>query len=280
MTVFRLERALISVSGPDREAFLNNLLTQNVEGLAGVRYGALLTPQGKLIADMFLWAQQRAIIVDTDPSFGEALLGRLRLYKLRAEVGVEFDAELGVLASADEFEGALADPRAPDGALGYRRLAARSQAELYPVDAGVLRRRALLAGAPNLALDVKSEEVFAAEALLEELHGVDFHKGCFVGQENVSRMKRRATTRRKLCRIGFDGDGVGFGAPIRAGEAEIGSVRSAEAGCGIALLRLDRALEAQERGQKLFAGEREIRLDPPTWLILPQGKGEAAAGDD
>jgi folate-binding protein YgfZ len=280
MTGFRLARALISVSGPDREGFLNNLLTQNVEGLTGVRYGALLTPQGKLIADMFVWTHEQAIVIETDPSFGETLAQRLRLYKLRAEVGVEFDAELGVLASTESFEGALADPRAPDGGLGYRRLAPRREAGLYPDEAGALRRQALLAGVPNLALDVKSEEVFAAEALLEELHGVDFHKGCFVGQENVSRMKRRATTRRKLCRIGFDGDGLGFGAPIRAGDAEIGSVRSAEAGCGIALLRLDRALEAQERGQKLFAGEREIRLDPPTWLILPQGKGEAAAGDD
>jgi folate-binding Fe-S cluster repair protein YgfZ len=122
--------------------------------------------------------------------------------------------------------------------------------------------------------------VFAGEALLDELNGVDFQKGCFVGQENVSRMKRRATTRRKLCAIAFAGEAIAYGTPIRAGEADIGTMRSSQPGRAIALMRLDRALEAQERGVKLLAGERDVRLDPPPWLILPQGNAQAAAGDD
>src|SRR5690606_32158292 len=117
--------------------------------------------------------------------------------------------------------------------------------------------------------DAAPEEVFALEALLEELNGVDFKKGCFIGQENVSRMKRRATTRRKFCPIAFDGEAIPYGATVRAGEAEIGAVRSGGAGRAIALLRLDRALEALDAGAPLSAAGRSIRLDPPPWLTLP-----------
>jgi folate-binding protein YgfZ len=118
-----------------------------------------------------------------------------------------------------------------------------------------------------LARDAAAEEVFALEALLEELHGVDFQKGCFIGQENVSRMKRRATTRRKFCPIVFEGGPPAPGTVVMSGAAELGSVRSGVAGRGIALVRLDRALNATA---PLTAGGRPVRLDPPPWLILPQ----------
>src|ERR1700745_528721 len=100
----------------------------------------------------------------------------------------------------------------------------------------------IAAGVPDLGKDIAPEELFAGEALLEELSGVDFQKGCFVGQENVSRMKRRATTRRKLCRIAFDGARIESGTPIFAGDAEIGSVRATASMQGFALVRLDRAM--------------------------------------
>src|SRR6185436_490760 len=128
----------------------------------------------------------------------------------------------------------------------------------------------IAAGAPDLAIDAQPEEVFALEALLEELNGVDFQKGCFIGQENVSRMKRRATTRKKFCPIVFDGDPPAYGAPIRAGEAELGSVRTGVAGRAMALLRLDRALEAAVGGVELLADGKPVRLDPPSWLLAPQ----------
>jgi folate-binding Fe-S cluster repair protein YgfZ len=108
--------------------------------------------------------------------------------------------------------------------------------------------------------------VFALEALLEELNGVDFQKGCFVGQENVSRMKRRATTRKKFCPISFDGEAPAFGAPILAGDVEVGAVRGGMPGRAIALLRLDRAIEA---AALLHVANRPVRLDPPPWLMLP-----------
>src|ERR1700745_3144112 len=100
----------------------------------------------------------------------------------------------------------------------------------------------IAAGVPDLGKDIAPEEIFAGEALLEELNGVDFQKGCFIGQENVSRMKRRATTRRKFSPLQCEG-APAFGAPVKIGDIEIGSVRSALRGRALALVRLDRALE-------------------------------------
>jgi len=268
----RLNRTLIAVSGPDARGFLQNLLTQDLERLepSGVAYAALLSPQGKVSADMFVWKRDDGVLLDADAARGTDLLRKLSMYKLRANVAVQDESSsLSVSAGDEPFEGAVPDPRLD--ALGFRGVAAGAGASSDNYEA---RRIAL--GVPDLARDAEPEEVFAGEALLEELHGVAFDKGCFVGQENVSRMKRRATTRRKFCSIVFDGEAIAHGTPILAGAAEIGSVRTGLAGRAIALVRLDRALDAVAAGQSLTAAGREIRLDPPPWLILPQR--EAAPG--
>ncbi|MEZ5959482.1 MAG: hypothetical protein R3C30_03520 [Hyphomonadaceae bacterium] len=264
----RLERSLIAVTGPDAGTFLQNLLTQDLDRLggAGVSYAALLSPQGKVSTDMFVWARQDGFILDVHPAKAADLLRRLGMYKLRANVTLTdvSDALDIVVFIPSPLEGALPDPRL--NALGSRALVPKSNATLADTEA--LR---ISLGVPDLARDAAPEEVFAGEALLEELNGVAFVKGCFVGQENVSRMKRRATTRKKFCPVVFEGEAIAFGTPVLAGEAEIGSVRTGLAGRAIALLRLDRALEAAAAGKTLTAGGREIRLDPPHWLILPQG---------
>jgi folate-binding protein YgfZ len=138
----------------------------------------------------------------------------------------------------------------------------------------------LAAGAPDLALDAAVEEVVAAEAFLDELNGVDFKKGCFVGQENVSRMKRRATTRRKFCPVTFEGAPPPFGTSVRAGDVEVGQIRSGGEGRALALLRLDRTLEALDVGRDLSADGRILQIDPPPWLILPQRQPEGDAAPD
>jgi folate-binding protein YgfZ len=150
--------------------------------------------------------------------------------------------------------------------LGWRALGA---AHASDDGAPALQRRQITLGVPDLARDAGPEEVFALEALLEELNGVAFHKGCFVGQENVSRMKRRATTRKKFCLVRFQGPPPPFGTPMLADGAEIGSVRSGVPGGAIALLRLDRAGAAA----RLNAGALPLRLDPPPWLLLPSPEG-------
>jgi folate-binding protein YgfZ len=262
----RIERSLIAVTGPDSRPFLQNLLTQDLDKLdgTGVVYSALLSPHGKVSADMFVWLRDDGLLLDVDPSRGADLLRRLSMYKLRANVTLtDVSAAFHVAASGTQFEGAFADPRL--ASLGFRAIVSKSDA--LPA---LMEDQRVALGVPDLARDAAPEEVFAGEALLEELNGVAFDKGCFVGQENVSRMKRRATTRKKFCPIAFEGEEIAFGTPVLAGEAEIGSVRTGITGRAIALLRLDRALDAVVAGKALTAAGREIRLDPPAWLILPQ----------
>lgn len=267
----RLDRTLIRVSGPDTVSFLDNLLTQNMNLLAqkGVIYSALLSPQGKLLVDFLVWAERDSVLIDADPARGADLLRRLTMYKLRANVALDdVSNDVAMLVSERPFNGAQQDPRNP--ALGYRR----PEANTAPL-ADWYEAHRLSLGIPDPAHDAAPEEVFALEALLEELNGVDFHKGCFVGQENVSRMKRRATTRKKFCPIVFDGDAPEYGAPITAGAAEIGSVRSGMPGRAIALVRLDRAFEAIDAGVALEAGGKPVKLDPPPWLLLPPREASA-----
>lgn len=264
----RLDRSLIRVSGPEARKFLNNVLTQELDRLdsAPVVYAALLTPQGKVLADMFVWAEPEGVLLDVDPARGEDLMRRLSMYKLRANATLEdVSFEHDVLVSDSAFDGAAPDPRMP--ALGWRKIAPKGAATTNHAEYDA-RRLAL--GVPDLARDCGPDEVFALEALLEELNGVDFQKGCFVGQENVSRMKRRATTRKKFCPIMFDGAPPAPGTPVLAGAAELGTVRSGAEGRAMALLRLDRALEAHAL---LTADGKDVRLDPPDWLLLPLAAG-------
>ncbi|OQW57839.1 MAG: hypothetical protein A4S17_04305 [Proteobacteria bacterium HN_bin10] len=276
----RLDRAFLRVSGPDAIAFLDNLLTQDVTKLndASVLYSALLTPQGKVVADMFLWAENDkpapSVLIECDPSRSAELLRRLNLYRLRAKVSIE-DVTAGMSAfySAEPFAADTADPRLPGTTLGFREFGT-IDAPLTGEGDAVIEHNRLALGVPDLARDAAPEEVFAGEALLEELNGVAFDKGCFVGQENVSRMKRRATTRKKFCPIVFEGEAIAYGSPVLAVEAEIGSVRTGAAGRAMALVRLDRALDAASEGKPLTAAGRSVRLDPPSWLILPPRAGE------
>lgn len=274
----RLDRTLIRVSGPDANSFLDNLLTQDVSRLdeAGVLYAALLSPQGKVLTDLILWGDGNdGIVLDVDPARGVDLLRRLSMYKLRAQVSLEeITGQFYILYSPTFFRGSQPDPRVPNGELGWREYCPLPSEQYdFPEGDSAYRNHLLRLGVPDLARDAGPDEVFALEALLDELNGVDFHKGCFVGQENVSRMKRRATTRKKFCPIVFEGEPPAYGTPVLAGAAELGSVRTGANGRALALLRLDRALAAEA---PLTAGGKEIRLDPPDWLLLPPAAG---AGD-
>ncbi len=262
-----IARTLIAVEGPEARAFLQNLLTQDIDRLDShpCVYAALLSPQGKVQADMFVWRDGEGVVLDIDPARGADVLRRLSLYKLRAAVRLrDASAELGVWVSDEPFDKAVPDPRL--ASLGWRGL---GEAHAPAAGASALEAKQIALGVPDLARDAGPEEVFALEALLEELNGVAFHKGCFVGQENVSRMKRRATTRRKFCRIAFGGPVPAYGTPVTVDGAEVGSVRTGSEGRAIALVRLDRALTARV----LDAAATTARLDPPPWLLLPSLDG-------
>ncbi len=267
----RLDRVLLPVSGPDAEAFLQNLITQDIALLAHAPalYAGLLTPQGKVFADFVLWRREGGFGIDVAVARAAGLRQKLMMYRLRANVTIGPAEEgLGIYADSEGVE----DPRLP--ALPRRRLA---PADGPPPEAEpeAYRRARLAAGAPDLVADAAPEEVFALEALFEELNGAGFQKGCFVGQENVSRMKRRATTRRKFCPVAFEGPAPAFGAAVTAGPAELGEIRTGMAGRALALLRVDRAQEAITAGIALTAEGRPVRLAPPPWLLLPGGEREA-----
>ncbi len=268
MSRHRLNRTLIRVTGADARPFLQNLLTQDLDRLsqAGVLYGALLSPQGKIIADMMIWdAADGGVLLDIDARRGDDVMRRLSMYRLRAQVALEeVSDQHDVLVCETAFDGAQPDPRLP--AIGWRAVTAKGAGADGPNAASAYRERLMGLGVPDLAADAEIEEVFALEGLLEELNGVAFHKGCFIGQENASRMKRRATTRKKFCPIAFDGAPPPPGTPVLDGDSELGSVRASAPGRAIALLRLDRALEASN---PLTAAGRPVRLDPPSWLRLP-----------
>ena len=276
MVLYAPERSILRVAGEDAGAFLDALVTNEVSRATADApvYAGLLSPQGKVIADFIAFlAADGALLLDIAAARADAVRQKLVLYRLRRRIGIEDVSDrLHALVRTDAQPGWVADPRRPDGSLGYRQLAEAPPRETAPI-AGYEALR-IAAGVPDLAADAEPEEAFALEALFEEFNGVDFQKGCFIGQENVSRMKRRATTRRKFCRVACEGAPPPFGAEIIAGAASIGTVRSGVDGCALAFLRLDRALEAGERNQDLMAGGVVLRLDPPAWLIMP------ATGDD
>lgn len=261
----QLDRAVFPISGPEAAHFLDNLLTQNVERLrtAPAIYAGLLTPQGKVAFDFILWRDGDGYLVDVARERAAALIQRLILHRLRAKVEIgPVDETRAAWAGP---QGAAPDPRLP--ALGARWIGAREM--VLSAEPAAYRAHRIALGVPDIVYDGAEAESFALEALFEELNGVDFHKGCFVGQENVSRMKRRATTRRKYCPIVFEGAPPAFGALIQAGPAELGSVRHGVNGRALALLRLDRAAEAAAKGVALAAEGKTVKLDPPAWLIQP-----------
>jgi folate-binding protein YgfZ len=271
MTTYLLPRGVLRVAGDDAADFLDSLVTNSVDAASPEQsvFSGLLSPQGKLLADFVVHrAADGAFLLDVAADRIVELKRRLELYRLRRKVDIaDLSAELAVVVRTDTQSEGAPDPRMPDGSFGIRCLLPRAEVGPTAPAEDYLAFR-ISRGAPDTE-DAAPEEIFALEALFEELRGVDFHKGCFIGQENVSRMKRRATTRRKFCRIAFEGPPLPFGTIVKAGQAELGSVRSGVKGRGIALLRLDRARKAAADGVQLEAGGVHIRLDPPDWLILP-----------
>jgi folate-binding protein YgfZ len=256
-------RAVILVNGSDAEAFLQGLLTQDVLGLApgGRRYGALLTPQGKVIADMILERSAEGFLIDCDRAVSQSLLKRLRLFKLRAAVTIEEAANVSVTA----FEG-TPDPRAPSAPM--RRYGPSSSAASN--DLAAYHAARIAAGLAEQGVDFGSEEVFPTDIDMDLIGGVDFRKGCFVGQEVVSRMKRRGTTRRRTLKVALPEGAPSLPAPILAGADgfEIGTLTSAAGhpAMGLARVRIDRMQEAVAAGQAITAGGRPVVVDTPPWL--------------
>ncbi len=276
------DRGVVKVAGDDARHFLHGLFSADILKLtAGAsRFGALLSPQGKIIAD-FIVVEAPAkdgggFFLDIARAAATTLIGKLNLYKLRSRVIVEdLSAILGVMAAWDGagatgYGLCYADPRLP--ALGLRmmvppHLAATAAADLGAtlVAASEYEAQRIALGIPQGGLDFLYGDAFPHEADMDQLGGVDFAKGCYVGQEVVSRMEHRGTARTRAVPVRYDGAAPAVGAAVLAGERQVGTMGSAAAGSGLALLRLDRVADALSRGEQLLAGGVPIRPVKPDW---------------
>ena len=251
------DRALVRVSGPDARPFLHNLLTQDVETLADgdLRFGALLSPPGRLLFDLFLRGEADGVLLDVAADRRDALLQRLAMYRLRAQVVVEADDRPVFAGWPDLADGFTADPRAPG--LGGRRYG--GEVETTATSAAYQSHR-LAIGVPDPARDAPADKTYPIEADFDLLNGIDFQKGCFVGQETTSRMKRRGAIRTRMLPLAFDGPPPPFGAEVLNGELRAGEVLSGRDGAAMALLRLDRLDGA------LTVDGRAVEVCWPSWI--------------
>ncbi len=252
-------RALIRVSGPDARPFLHNLLTQDVETLAPgqLRFGGLLSPPGRLLFDLFLLGCDDGVLLDVAADRREALLQRLSMYRLRAQVTVERDDGKVFAAWDGEADGFIPDPRTP--ALGGRRYGDGVDPNATGDDWQAHR---LAVGVPDPAADALSDKTYPIEADFDLLNGIDFQKGCFVGQETTSRMKRRGVIKNRMLPITFDGPAPAFGAEVLNGELRAGEVLSGRDGAAMALVRLDRI------DGDLTVDGRAVTVRRPDWTGL------------
>lgn len=259
-------RALLRVGGPEARPFLNRLLSQEVETLGDgeLRYGALLTPQGRVLYDLFLWGEADGVRVEVAADRRDELLARLKMYRLRAAVTLDADDD-PVLAAwggdASPGPGWRPDPRTP--LAGWRFAGAAPDVPgLEAAGEDAWRAFRLGLGLPEAVADGLSDRAYATELDLDLLNGVDYRKGCFPGQETTSRMKRRGGVRSRVLPLRVEG--AAPGAEVLAGELRAGEVVAAEGGRALALLRLDRL----ETGLTVLG--RPATVERPGWW--PEGE--------
>ncbi|MEA2928816.1 MAG: tRNA-modifying protein YgfZ, partial [Hyphomicrobiales bacterium] len=270
----------------DARKFLNGLITADAEAVTPQKplFAALLTPQGKIMVDMIV-AEAPAedgggFFLDCPRALALTLVQRFNFYKLRAKVIVEDLSEvLGVMAIWDgagetEYGLCYADPRLP--ALGLRCMLPRHRAAEAAADLGATlvetdayEAHRIGLGIPRGGHDFQYNDTFPHEADMDQLNGVDFDKGCYVGQEVVSRVEHRGTARKRVVPVAFE-FAPEIGVAIMAGDVTVGTMGSSmRGGRGLAMLRLDRVGEAIAAGQPLVAGGLALKAVKPAWARFP-----------
>ncbi|MEM1103411.1 MAG: folate-binding protein [Pseudomonadota bacterium] len=264
-------RAVLRIEGADARAFLQGLITNDIEKARGDEavYAALLTPQGKFLFDFFLLEHEGGFLLDTAAERAGDLQKRLTLYKLRADVSIadwsshwRVEALIGDAESAPAEGRSYIDPRLAE--LERRRFIEGAAAEASDHEERYNAHRLKL-GVPVSGFDIKPEKSFPLECNLDALNAVDFSKGCYVGQEVTSRTKRRGVVRKRVlaARRGEGGAPFEADAPVTLGEAEIGRMLSFDGAAGLALIRLDRWRAGE--GVAETAGA-PVELSIPSWL--------------
>ena len=287
------DRGVVKVSGDAARAFLNGLLTADIGKMTPQAscFAALLTPQGKIIVDCIVAEAPPedggGFFLDCPRALAGDLVAKLKFYKLRAKVLIEYLSEtLGVLAMWDgagssEYGLMYSDPRLP--ALGKRmmlppHLAREAAADLGAalVEPSAYEAYRIALGVPRGGLDFIYGDAFPHETDMDQLNGVDFAKGCYVGQEVVSRIEHRGSARKRIVPVTAEAFAPEAGVAVMAGEKQIGVMGSAAGPKGLAMLRLDYLGDAQASGTPIVAGGVAIRPRKPAWARFAW-PGEKAA---
>jgi folate-binding protein YgfZ len=279
------ERTVLRISGEDARHFLHNLVTSDVETLktGEACFAALLTPQGKILFDFFVTAvadsEGGGFLLDVPKALAGELVKRLTFYKLRSKVEIEPRPDLAVAVALDgtppeEIGFAFKDPRHPK--LGTRIILPAAGAEAALGKAGFKlagaeewERLRISLGVPEGGKDFVYGDTFPHEANMDQLGGVDFTKGCFIGQEVVSRMQHKSVTRTRVVPVAYKDVSPLEGVEVKIGEKAAGFFGSAADGRGLAKLRLDRVEDGLKAGESLSAGNIALTLVKPDWAKFP-----------
>ena len=288
MTVFIAslpDRAVIEIKGDDTLPFLQDLVTANVADLKPGQavHSALLTPQGKILFDFFILAIEGGVLLDCAGQSAASLVQRLTMYRLRRALSIDQAGDLAVAAAWSEAdlsslsEGhVFPDPR--DAAMGSRVIAPQAviaAISSQPPEAYLDHRYKL--GIADAA-EIGSGELFPHEACYDQFSSVDFSKGCYVGQEVVSRMQHRGTARSRLVPIDASSALPAPGAKVVAGDRPVGTLLGTQGSNGLALIRLDRAAKAAQAGKVLSVDGQQITMHKQGWARWADAAD--TAGDD
>jgi tRNA-modifying protein YgfZ len=283
-------RTVIEIAGAEAADFLQGLVTSDVESLeaGSARNAALLTPQGKILFEFIVVAADEGrFLLDCPRETTAELAKRLTFYRLRAKIDIAERPDDAVIAiwgdgQTPSVPGAFADPRLAE--LGWRMIVPGSDAETIPagceaVDEAAYHAHRIALGVAELGSDYDSGAVFPHEADLDQLGGVDFSKGCYVGQEVVSRMQHRGTARSRFVPVTINGAVPAVGTGIEAGGKAVGTMGSGADGHGLALLRLDRVRAAVEAGTAITAGDATLTPKKPEWAKFEWPLGDATGAE-
>ncbi len=292
------KRGVLAVGGGDAREFLQGLVSNDLNRVSPecAVYAALLTPQGRYLHDFFIVEKDGGFLLDCEAERSADLLKRLKVYTLRSDVKIEDatgDYRVYVLSgenasSSTNIPGrrfdfahrnAYIDPRLAE--LGARALLPRDGAESALENAGFslgkaedYERLRLELGIPDGSRDMEVEKALLLENGFDELHGVDWEKGCYMGQELTARTKHRGLVKKRLMPVTVDGPLPAPDTPVMLGEAEVGTVASGLDTCALALLRLEAVKEAREQGEALRAGEARLTPHQPDWMKIETAEEE------
>jgi len=282
------DRGVVRIAGPDSETFLQNIVTNDMARLAAgeAGFGALLSPQGKIQTDFLLVPDGDGFLLDLPLDRVPDFVKRMTLYRLRAKVTIADESTaLGVVAfwggETPDVDGIVfADPRL--AALGWRailpREAARADAGSDEADEAAYHAHRIRLGVPEGGRDFAFGDAFPHDADMDDLGGLDFRKGCYVGQEIVSRMQHRGTARRRAVHASSEAALPPAGTAIDAGGRAIGTLGGVDGSEGIALVRLDRARQAMDAGAPILADGVPLTLSLPAFARFTWP--EPGAGDE